>query len=76
MSSIQQRAGAPKVAFDLDDLTDQLEMIADWKDDLRRRIWRAQMIFELADFDHDFGPLQQEVEDFKRVCRSIRWRAA
>jgi hypothetical protein len=75
MSTHQLRSGAPKVSFDLDGLTDQLEQIACWRDELRRKIWRAQVIFEQVDFDYDFDALQQEVEDFKRVCRTIGWRA-
>lgn len=54
---------------------DTLEVIADWKDDLRARIARTQLIFELCDCDVDFQPLVEEVQQFKKCCRCLMWRA-
>jgi hypothetical protein len=41
---------------DLDRLTDQLEVLADWKDDFRKRKARAEFKFELIGLD----PLEQD----------------
>jgi hypothetical protein len=61
--------------IDLDATTEQLSFVADWKADLQRRIHRAQLIFMLLDVDHDFGSLAEEVQQFKRICRALSWRA-
>ena len=50
----------------------QLELVADWKDDLDARIARAQMRFELIGLeDIAQDRLKAEVEQFKRVCRVL-----
>ena len=57
---------------DLDRLTDDLEIVADWRDELRCRIRRAQFRFEyvgLAIEEQD--SLAAEVEAFKQVCRAL-----
>jgi hypothetical protein len=55
---------------------EQLELLADWKSDIEARISRAQLRFMLVDVDHDFANLGQEVADFARVCRVLKWRAS
>jgi hypothetical protein len=53
---------------------DQLELIADWKDDLRSRIDRARLRFELIGLGPDEQEqLEDEVQQFKRVCAYIAW---
>ena len=47
-----------------------------WGMDLSERLWRRRMIFELCDFDVRFDDLVTEVEQFRRVCRALTWRAA
>jgi hypothetical protein len=51
-----------------------LETIAAWKEDLRARIRRAELRFELLDAEFDFSDLQEEVADFVRACRAVMWR--
>lgn len=71
-----QLVGEHRLARDrLDRGVDTLEIIADWKDDLRARIARRQLIFELVDFDVPFDDLVDETNTFKRVCRALKWRA-
>jgi len=51
---------------------DQLELVADWKDDLGAKIARAQLRFELIGLDGVAQDrLKAEVEQFKRVCRVL-----
>ena len=46
-----------------------LEIIAAWRDELRKRLARA----ELADANVDIDGLADEVALFKRLCRAIGW---
>jgi hypothetical protein len=46
--------------------------IADWQDDLRSRLARATLRFELIGLDPDEQKkLEAEVQEFKRVCRGL-----
>jgi hypothetical protein len=57
---------------DVDRLTDDLKAIADWQDDLRSRIARAMLRFDLIGLDHsEQEELEAEVQEFKRVCRGL-----
>lgn len=61
---------------DVDRLTDDLEAIADWQDDLRSTIARALTRFELVGLsDAEWDTLIAEVEEFKRLCRAISFFA-
>jgi hypothetical protein len=58
----------------LDKRTDTLNIIADQRDDLRRRIAYAKLRFQLVGIDPDeIEQLQAEVAEFKRVCRTLAW---
>jgi hypothetical protein len=52
-----------------------LEVVIAWRDDLRARIARAALRFELiGGFDEaEQTALEIEVEEFKRLCRAIKW---
>jgi hypothetical protein len=57
---------------DVDRLTDDLKAIADWQDDLRSRIARAMLRFDLIGLDPiEQEELEAEVQEFKRVCRGL-----
>jgi hypothetical protein len=57
---------------DVDRLTDDLKAIADWQDDLRSRIARAMLRFDLIGLDpNEQEELEAEVQEFKRVCRGL-----
>jgi hypothetical protein len=57
---------------DVDRLTDDLKTIADWQDDLRSRIARATLRFDLIGLDpNEQEELEAEVQEFKRVCRRL-----
>jgi hypothetical protein len=59
----------------LDERTEQLEIIADWRDDLTIRIRRARLAFELVGLDvAEQDRLIAEVEEFRRTCRCLAWR--
>ena len=58
----------------LDRGVDTLQIIADWKDDLRARIARRQLVFELLDYDVPYDDLVDQGQTFKRVCRGLAWR--
>jgi hypothetical protein len=60
----------------LDRLTEQLKVVADWKDDLQQQIARRQLIFELAAVGGEQNRLIAEVECFKRCCKALAWRGA
>jgi hypothetical protein len=56
----------------LDARTEQLNTIADWAVDLRKRIARERLRFELVGLDSDEQDrLVAEVKAFKRVCREL-----
>ena len=52
-------------------LTDDLAAIADWKDELQRKIRVAQLTFEFVDCFDEQEALRAEVEVFKKVCRCL-----
>jgi len=56
----------------LNRLTDDLEAIADWRDDLHSRIIRASLRFELVGLDEEEqDALAREVSAFAQVCRCM-----
>jgi hypothetical protein len=74
----QQRKDRPRLRDwqDVACLADQLEVIADWKKGLQKRIAIAQFRFELLDADHDLADLEEEAAEFCRACRTLMWRPA
>jgi hypothetical protein len=63
--------------FDMDARVEQVEIIADWREDLTRWAWQAQLRFELIGLDSDEDErLKAEVSDFARCCRALTWRSA
>jgi hypothetical protein len=54
---------------------EDLETIADWREDLLRRIRQRQLIFELVTIGGEQDSLRAEVETFKRCCRALAWPA-
>jgi hypothetical protein len=72
MTAAVKLIDATAIAHDIDATTDTLETIADWKDNLRARIARARLRFELVRLDEDKqDELVNEVEQFKNVCRAL-----
>src|SRR5262249_34339491 len=57
--------------FQLERLTDDLAAIADWKDQLQRKIRLAQLKFELVDCFAERDALAAEVKAFKEVCARL-----
>ncbi|MEX2166530.1 MAG: hypothetical protein WD852_05850 [Methyloceanibacter sp.] len=56
----------------LERLTDDLETIADWRNDLAGRLRRAHLRFELIGLDpHDQEQLEAEAQAFLQVCRTM-----
>ena len=53
---------------------DDLDTLGIWKRDLRERIDRATLVFELVDVDVDMDGLAAEVFEFKAVCRVLAGR--
>jgi len=54
---------------------EQLEFVADWKDELTAKIRRAQLSFELVGLHPDeVELLAAEVAAFKKVCCCLAWR--
>jgi hypothetical protein len=70
MSTHQLRSGAPKVTVEIDGVTDRLHLLADWRDELRRKLARAanDVWGPLPDLDE----LRSEVERFKLACKGVR----
>jgi hypothetical protein len=68
-----QRAQA--ISFDIEGLTANLAVIADWKQELLNKIERTKLIFQLHDCNTDIEPLLEEVAAYKRCCRALSWRA-
>jgi hypothetical protein len=57
---------------DLNRLTDDLEVAADWRDELSIKLRRAQLRFELPGLhDDEREALEAEVEDCKEVLRCL-----
>jgi hypothetical protein len=49
-------------------------LVERWREDLTTRLRRAQLVFELVDTGIDLASLEQEAEQFKRVCRVLSWK--
>ena len=57
---------------DLNSLTDDLEVVADWRDELSIKQRRAQLRFELLGLhDQEREALEAKVEEFLEVCRCL-----
>ncbi len=55
---------------DLEQRVADLEVIADWRDEIQSKIRRAILRFEFLGLDvEEQQALQAEVETFKRTCR-------
>jgi hypothetical protein len=53
-------------------LGQELELIADWQDDLRARIARTRLRFELIGVSPEaIISLAEEADDFKRCCHAL-----
>ena len=53
-------------------LTDDLQTIWDWRDDLTARLRRAHLCFEFVGLDPDEqDELEAETEAFMQVCRAL-----
>jgi hypothetical protein len=67
----------PTVRQALEDRTELLSGIADWRDELAERIWRARLQVDVLGVDPDeFDELAREVKTFSRVCDELakeRW---
>jgi hypothetical protein len=50
---------------------EDLEALADWRDELQSRIRRSQLIFEFVDCYHRDETLAAEVKMFKEVCEGL-----
>jgi len=58
----------------LDRLTDQLEVLADWQDDFGKRRVRAELKFALIGADiAEHEALVSEAKDFTRCCKILSW---
>lgn len=57
----------------LDALTDDLELIAQWREDLLSRIRRRQFTVEILDCRGDDADLIAEADLFGRACRAVAW---
>ena len=55
----------------LKDLTGELKHLAVWREDLTERLWRAQIIRELIDFEYEPDGLVAEVQYFIAVSRAL-----
>src|SRR6478672_3980719 len=52
-------------------------IISEWRDELRRRIQRADLEAEFIGLDADeHQALHDEVQRYKRVCRALGWSPA
>jgi len=61
--------------FDIDATTDMLSVIANQRDDLRRRIAYARLRFELVGLDDgELDQLVDQIAEFRRVCACRAWR--
>ena len=74
MTAITAITSEEVAGFDIERATDDLAMMADWAAELRARIARIMLVYELHDVDVDFTELAAEVTAFKRVIACIRWR--
>jgi hypothetical protein len=61
--------GVAVAAFDLEGITSQLELLADWRDELRRMLaYALNNVWEEPDLDW----LRSEVERFKLAVKGAR----
>ena len=69
---IAARAKLAKATERLNAVTDDLACMADWRDDLAARLWRAQVCFEYVALDADeLDHLAEEVHAFHAVCFAL-----
>jgi hypothetical protein len=69
---VQPAPGPFTTIADLEALTANLEVIADWRDDLVRKICRVELRFELCGLDgQEQEQLTQEVFAFTSLCRAL-----
>jgi hypothetical protein len=62
-------ADVQAVSFDLEEKTRRLELIAEWRDELRRKLGHAlNDVWSMPDLDE----LRSEVEHFKLACKGAR----
>lgn len=63
----------PLAEADFERRIHDLEVVADWRDELTARITREALIFEFADCitGEDFDALEAEVALFNQVCLAI-----
>jgi hypothetical protein len=66
------QAFVEKKAELLDNL-DILELLSHWRLELQIRLARKQVVFLFADTDTDFAQLTDEVRDFVRVSKMLKW---
>jgi hypothetical protein len=52
---------------------EEYERLADWWLDLNRRLWRAQIQFQICDVEAEHDDLAAEVHDLSRVVRTMAW---
>ena len=56
----------------LKSIVDDLEVIADWRDELQSKICRAILRFEFTGLDaEEQERLEAEVETFNQICRCL-----
>jgi hypothetical protein len=63
-------ANAQAFSFDIDERTKKLELIADWKDELRQRL--ADTVNDVWGPPPDLDELKAEVELFKMCSKGAR----
>jgi hypothetical protein len=57
---------------DLEALVDDLEAVADWKEEIAAKIRRAQLRFDLVGLDQgEVEGLTAEVRNFNRLCLAL-----
>ena len=66
------QAGAFTTITDVESFTAKLKVIADWGDELRRKLDRASLRFDLCGLDaEEQEQLTQEVFAFTSLCRAV-----
>jgi hypothetical protein len=55
------------------DRLDVIEVLSHWKLELQAKLARKKLVFMYVDSDTDFGPLADEVRDFVRVSKMLKW---
>jgi hypothetical protein len=59
-----------QAVFDVECVTEKLNLIADWKDELRGRF--AYTVNDIWGAPPDYDELRAEVERFKLACKGVR----